>query len=635
MRRRFTVLLMTLILTATAAFATGATAAEPPEKDASATGTGGAATTVDADATAAAMEILDAGGNAIDAAVAGTAALGVTEPYSSGVGGGGFMVIYLADEGRVLTIDSRETAPMATTPDVYIDEETGEPFPFFERVNSGLGVGVPGTAMAWDTALRRYGTMSLDEVLAPATRIADEGFVIDETFAEQTAANAERFAQIVPTSELFLVDGQAPEVGSIFRNPELADLYRSIAERGVYDAFYTGEVARTIVDTVQSPPTTADATDPWRPGRMTTADLADYETRIRPPTMTDYRGFEIFGMGPPSSGGSTVGEALNIFESTSYTVTPATLIGNYLQSTRLAFADRNAYLGDPGYVDVPLDGLLSQEFADERAELVTRRVDFSEPAPPGDPFAFQDDPSVPLRPEPSAEVDTEGQSTTHMTVSDADGNVVAYTSTIEQTGGSGMTVDGYGFLLNNELTDFNAIAPHPNAPEAGKRPRSSISPTIVLRDGEPVVAVGTPGGSTIITTVAQILFHHLDLGVPLPEAIALPRFSQRNTTTTLAEPAFFSDPLLRRFVARPLERRGYNLSETEEIGAATGIAFLPDGRVQAAAEPIRRGGGAAAVQDPVGRGPAPEFEKASELYRNLDKRIERTLEVRPQVDAAK
>ena len=630
MRRNAFVLLVTMTLVATALLATGATAQDVGDKDPSAVGTGGAAATVDADATAAAMEVLDAGGNAVDAAVAGTAALGVTEPYSSGVGGGGFMVIYLADEGRTLTVDSRETAPAATTADVYIDPETNEPLPFFERVNSGLGVGVPGTPMAWDTVLDRYGTMSLAEVLQPAIRIADEGFTVDETFAEQTASNAERFAQISPTRELFLVDGEAPEVGSTFRNPQLADLYRLMAEQGVYDAFYTGQVAEAIVDTVQNPPTTDDATFPWRPGRMTTADLADYETRIRPPTRIDYRGYEILGMGPPSSGGSTVGEALNIFEATPTTVAPATLVGNFLQSTRLAFADRGAYLGDPEYVDVPLEGLLSQEFADERAEEVTFRVDFSEPAEPGDPFLFQDDPSVPLRPD-TATTDTEGQSTTHLTVSDADGNVVAYTSTIEQTGGSGMTVDGYGFLLNNELTDFDPVAPHPNAPEPGKRPRSSISPTIVLADGEPVLAVGTPGGSTIITTVAQILFHHLDLGVPLPEAIALPRFSQRNTTTTLAEPAFFTDPLLHRFITRPLERRGYNPQETDEIGAATGIAFLPDGRVHAAAEPVRRGGGAAAVQDPTGAAPTATLEGASAGDVRLGELLKRALELQQEV----
>lgn len=626
MKKPAAILVAALLLVAALATTTAASTVEQSAKVPSAIGTGGAVATVDADATAAALEILDAGGNAIDAAVAGTAALGVTEPYSSGVGGGGFMVIYLADEGRLLTIDSRETAPAAITPDVFIDAATGEPYPFFERVNSGLGVGVPGTPMAWHTALQRYGTMSLAEVLEPAIDLADDGFVVDATFASQTASNAERFAQIRPTTDLFLVDGAPPEVGSVFRNPDLAGLYRMMAEEGVYEAFYTGDVAQAIVNTVQDPPTVPDAAAPWRPGAMTTADLADYETRIRPPTTIDYRGYEIHGMGPPSSGGSTVGEALNILESTPSSVSPATLVGQFLQSTRLAFADRNAYLGDPEYVEVPLDGLLSQQFADARAEHISRRVDFSEPAEQGDPFLYQDDPSVPLRPddaddEDDAEgddADGEGESTTHLTVSDADGNVVAYTTTIEQTGGSGMTVEGYGFLLNNELTDFDPVTPHPNAPEPGKRPRSSISPTIVTQDGQPVLAVGTPGGSTIITTVAQVLFHHIDLGLPLPDAIALPRVSQRNTTTTLAEPAFFSQPLLERFVTRPLQNRGYSLTETEEIGAATGIAFLADDRVQAAAEPTRRGGGAAAVQHPDGV--TASSLGVDDLYRALQER---------------
>ncbi len=601
------------LLAALIAGALPVVAQEPPEKEAVARGSGGAVASVDADATAAGLEVLDAGGNAVDAAVAATAALGVTEPYSSGVGGGGFMVIYLADMDRVITIDGRETAPQAITSDLFIDPETGEPLPFFERVNSGLGVGVPGTALTWDTALRRYGTMSLAEVFQPAIEIAEDGFVVDETFSEQTADNAERFDDIATTADLFLVDGEAPEPGTVFTNPELADLYRMLAKEGIYDGFYRGPVAEAIVETVTDPPVVEGTERNWRPGEMALSDLADYEVRLRQPTVIEYDGLQIYGMPPPSSGGTTVGEALNIFEGTDQGVSSATLLGNFLQSTRLAFADRNAYLGDPEYVDVPVEGLLSEAFAAERREELSLRVDFGEPAEPGNPFAFQTDPSIPLVP------DTEGDSTTHLTVSDDHGNVVAYTTTIEQTGGSGMAVDGYGFLLNNELTDFNPEAPHPNVPEPGKRPRSSISPTIVLEDGEPVLAVGTPGGSTIITTVAQVLLYHLALGLDLPDAIAAPRMSQRNTTTTLAEPAWF-EPALRVFVTNRLQRRGYNLTETDELGAVTGIQFLEDGTVIAAAEPERRGGGAAAVQepddDPSASGQAAVIRKLRRSLRN-------------------
>jgi gamma-glutamyltranspeptidase/glutathione hydrolase len=262
----------------------------------------------------------------------------------------------------------------------------------------------------------------------------------------------------------------------------------------------------------------------------------------------------------------------------------------YIEASRLSFADRNAYLGDSDFVDVPLDGLLSDCFAAERRSLITASAATS-PVGAGDPLPCQGaTPGGTV----SASGSTEPGTTTHLTVSDEDGNVVSYTFTIESTGGNGMVVPGYGFLLNNELTDFNfSSTTHPNRVEGGKRPRSSMSPTIVLRDGEPVLAVGSPGGSTIITTVLQILVDRLDLGATLPEAIAAARATQRDTSTTLAEAGFLSAP-----EAAALTARGHVLVPTGEIGAATGIEFLDDGSVLAAAEPVRRGGGSAMVEHP-------------------------------------
>jgi gamma-glutamyltranspeptidase / glutathione hydrolase len=547
--------------------------------------------------------VLRAGGNAVDAAVAAAATLGVTEAYSAGIGGGGFLVAYLADRHRVVTIDGRETAPAAFEEDSFIDPATGEPIPFAERVTSGLGVGVPGTLATWQRALRHYGTMPLGKVLRPAIRVAERGFVVDQTFADQTATNAARFAAFPATAALYLPGGAPPAVGSRLRNPDLARTYRLLARRGTAP-FYRGRIARAIAATVQDPPVDPATTLNVRPGLMTAADLAAYRTLERPPTRVAYRGRQVYGMGPPSSGGSTVGEALNILEG--YDLAGegrVQALFHYLEASRLAFADRNRWVGDPDFVDVPLRGLLAQGFADERRCLIGERANLS-PVPPGDPFP----PFGPGCPQGGVTVASgaEGPSTTHLSVADRWGNVVSYTLTIEQTGGSGMVVPGYGFLLNNELTDFNPEplfegVPDPNLPAPGKRPRSSMSPTIVFRDGRPVLAVGSPGGATIITTVLQILMEHLDLGRSLPEAIAAPRVSQRNSDPGDAEPAFLASP-----EAAALQALGEQLRQVPataplppEIGAAAGIAFLGHGVLQAAAEPVRRGGGSALVVHPV------------------------------------
>ncbi|MBA3424996.1 MAG: gamma-glutamyltransferase [Rubrobacter sp.] len=562
-------------------------------KQPTATGTGGAVATVDQDASQVGMQVLKGGGNAVDAAVATAAALGVTEPYSCGIGGGGFMVVYDASSGSVSTIDSRETAPAAFQPDSFIDPATGEPIPFGERVTSGLGVGVPGTIRGWEQALGRFGSKPLSELLQPSIRLAASGFTVDQTYRQQTLDNINRFGDFTSTRETFLKKGNAPAVGSTFRNPDLAATYSRIADGGG-DAFYSGRTAQAIVDTVQNPPVVAGAgtTRNVRSGLMTTKDLADYRSLERAPTVSSYRGLQVYGMGPPSSGGSTVGEALNILEGYQMaTLDRDDALHYYLEASRYSFADRGAYLGDPGYVYVPLKGLLSDGFAAERRSLITETAAQS-PVAPGDPYPY-DGGSGTVSMKASTAV--EGPSTTHLTVSDKWGNIVAYTFTIEQTGGSAITVPGHGFILNNELTDFEATPGLANSPDGGKRPRSSISPTIVMRDGHPIVAVGSPGGSTIITTALQILVNHLDFGMPLPQAIAAPRASQRNTATTSAEPAFLNTSEATLLTSK----HGQSFTSTPEIGAATGIAFLPGRTVQAAAEPVRRGGGSALVENPA------------------------------------
>jgi gamma-glutamyltranspeptidase/glutathione hydrolase len=549
-------------------------------------GRGGAAATVDGVATRAAIRTLRQGGNAVDATVAAAAVLGVTEPFSCGIGGGGFMLIREPD-GEVTSFDSRETAPAAMTPDAFI--EGGTPLPFNAARYSGLSAGVPGTIAGWDEALERHGTLSLREAIRPAIDVARKGFVIDQTFFSQIEGNVPYFADVPSSKELFLdPDGTPRDVGTVLRNPDLARTYRAIARDG-RRAFYRGEIARDIVDAVRTPPTAAP-THTWRPGVMTLRDLRAYDAIERRPTRTSYRGLDVYSMAPPSSGGTTVGEALNILEGYDLASLSRTdALHRFLEASRLAFADRNAFVADPAYYDVPVGGLLSDDFAATRRALIDPARAATSPVAPGDPRAFDpsggDDAG-----QPAASV-TRAGTTTHLTVSDREGQVVSYTFTIESTGGNGIVVPGRGFLLNNELTDFNFDSTtHPNRVEGGKRPRSSMAPTIVDRDGAPLLAVGSPGGSTIITTVLEVLVKRLDLGATLPEAVAAPRASQRNTAATSAEPAFIASP-----EGQALAALGHAFTSTAEIGAVTGIEFLGGGRVLAAAEPARRGGGSARV----------------------------------------
>jgi gamma-glutamyltranspeptidase/glutathione hydrolase len=438
----------------------------------------------------------------------------------------------------------------------------------------------------WAEALERYGTMTLAQVLAPAIHVARHGFVIDQTFFDQTNANRDFFDDVPATAALFLdPDGTPRDVGTVFTNPDLAATYARIADVGA-KGFYDGPVANAVVETVQHPTVSPAANHVWRRGVMTMRDLNGYVAPERAPTHVKYRGVDVYSMGPPSSGGSTVGEALNILQGYDLSsLTRADALHYYLEASRYSFADRNAFLADPAYFDVPLAGLLSKDYAETRRALITGTAATS-PVPPGNPYPFNSG--------DAASTALQSETTTHLTTSDRQGNAVSYTYTIESTGGSGLVVPGFGFLLNNELTDFNFDSTtHPNRVEGGKRPRSSMSPTIVLKGRKPLLAVGSPGGSMIITTVLQILVDRLDLGLTLPQAIADPRASQRNTASTSAEPAFISRP-----EAAALGMRGHRFTATPEIGAATGIEFLKGRGVLAAAEPVRRGGGSAMVESP-------------------------------------
>lgn len=557
-------------------------------------GYGGAVTSVDRQATQVGINVLKAGGNAIDAAVATTAALGVTDPFSTGIGGGGFMMIYLKAKNQIVTLDGREEAPASADVNLFKDPDSpkGENLTFFpNRISNGAAVGVPGTLLTWSEALERYGTWKIEDALRPAINLANNGFKVDATFAAQVQANQERFSAFTATKALYLPSGKPPAVGSTFKNPDLAKSYQLIAAQGIR-TFYSGKLGNAIVETVQNPPTVAKP--PFRviPGGMTIADLGQYAVRSRIPVLANYRGHKIYGMGLPSSGGITNKEVMNIvagFKLSSLDRVKAW--HSIIEAERLAFADRNQFIGDPKYVNVPTTGLQSLRFAQTRRQLIGARA----PVPgfralPGNPFPFENDPTVSTTTvHPIVKINQpQDNSTTHVTVVDRVGNIVSYTSTIEFIGGSGMVVPGYGFLLNNELTDFELTPDHPNRPEPGKRPMSSMSPTIMFAPNGQIVAFGSPGGSTIITTVLGIAFNTIDFGLSLQKAIAAPRISQRNGGVTEVD-----NGLEKTALGSGLTALGHVLVPVPEIGAATGIAIAPNGYTIAVAEPVRRGGGSA------------------------------------------
>lgn len=611
-RRQLAAVTAVLALSVTGGAVTSPAFADPREikKEALATGYGGAVSTVDPEASAAAIEVLRDGGNAADAAVAAAATLGVTEPYSAGLGGGGYFVFYDAKTGKVGTIDGRETAPATMPTTAFVNPATGTFYTFAELVSSGVSVGVPGTPATWERALERWGTLDLDEALEPAINVANRGFVVDETFRQQTLDNKVRFSAFPATASLFLPGGDAPAVGSIFQSKDLAKTYRLLAKEGT-DAFYGGQLATEIAATVQAPPkdpawvppvTVPPTSIPALPGYLTTADLAAYRTLDQEPTHVEYRGYDVYGMAPSSSGGTTVGEALNILEPFNLgEMTKPDALHHYLEASALAFADRGKYLGDPAFVDVPTEALTNPLFGKERACAIDPGTAAIKPVPAGDVSDFNG--VCPVTPAAAAdEKDTENISTTNLTVADKWGNVVEYTLTIEQTGGSGIVVPGRGFLLNNELTDFSYTSTNPEDPnriEPGKRPRSSMSPTIILKDEKPFLALGSPGGSTIITTVLQTILNRVDLGMGILDSLAAPRASQRNTANVTAEPDFikaYGDALAP--YGHKLVPAGDAFTSAAEIGAATAIEFGPGKSMTAVAEPLRRGGGSAMVVKP-------------------------------------
>jgi gamma-glutamyltranspeptidase / glutathione hydrolase len=571
-----------------------------------ATGTGGAVASMDLDASRAGIDVLKRGGNAIDAAVATASTMGVTIPFVAGPGGGGFMVIYLARTHQVVTIDGRETCPAACTSTMFTDPATGKPLDYNYASDQPLSTGVPSMVSTWARALSLYGRKRLAFDLRPAIRVARRGFRVDFDFNQLEQSGLATLRAYTASRSLFLTKAGDPlPVGTLLRNPDLAKTYALLARYGP-SYLYDGPIGQAIVNADDHPALYPGTTLITLPGIMKMSDLRAYVARTQPPTRVRYRGLDVYGMAPPSSGGSTEGEALNILNGRNLAAEPrATALFHYLEASRLAYADRNAYVGDPRYVHVPLQGLLSPGFAATRRCLVHDTALMS-PLAPGDPFPpYHACTSGAAGQPPGAS--PEAHHTNNIVTVDKWGDIVAYTNTINFFGGSGMTVPGYGFLLNDEMTDFDFAPPtpgayDPNLPAGGKQPRSSMGPIIAFRDGKPVFSIGAAGGSTIITTVLQILINHVDFGMSLPAALAAPRVSQRNSPTSLAEPAFYNSPIRQKLTNEFGEQftlaTGPVLPLNHYPGDATALQVLGGGRARAIAEPVRLGGGSALAVHP-------------------------------------
>jgi gamma-glutamyltranspeptidase / glutathione hydrolase len=452
-------------------------------------------------------EVLEKGGNAIDAAVAVGFALAVTLPRAGNIGGGGFMLIHDARQNVNVAIDYRETAPAATTADVFLDADR-EADPAKSR-ESGLGVGVPGTVAGLSLALHRFGSgkFALAELVAPAVRLAREGIPVKDDLLDSLQRGQGRLARWPSTARIFLKpDGALPATGEMLVQPELAEVLEAIGREGPR-AFYVGPVADKIVASVRK-----------AGGLMTRRDLESYVPVIRDPVSGTYRGYEVVSMPPPSSGGVHLIEMLNILEGY-----PSSLMGSgapeglhlELEAMKLAYADRALLLGDSDTVDVPLDRLISKRHADE----LRRKIDEKRATP-----SREINPDITVPP---------GGNTTHFSIVDNAGNAVANTYSLNFNFGLGLVADGTGILLNNELDDFAAKAGAPNAfgllggaanaPGPGKRPLSSMTPTIVFNDDKPALVTGAPGGSRIITTVLQVILNTIDGHMQIGDAVSAPR----------------------------------------------------------------------------------------------------------------
>ncbi len=528
------------------------------------------------------VDILRAGGNAIDATVAVQMVLNVVEPQSSGIGGGSFILYYDAKAKHTFCIDGREETPAGARREDFLDEHGKT---LADPMTGGISAGVPGTVAAMWLAHSRWGKLPIAQVLAPAIRLAEGGIGVTPRLRVSIAAHHRRLLLFPSSKAAFLEDGRlVPEIGTVLRQPDLGRTLHLLAEQGP-KAFYTGEIAHDIVAAVRNAAV--------KPGHMSLGDLQAYRVIERQPTRFSYRGYEIVSMPPPSSGGIPLGLMPDILEPTKLQdLPPGSLEETDLLArvSNTAFADRNAYLGDQDWSpEIPMSALLDRQYIGSRRAVASKAAP-GQLVPPGT--------LATTGTRPGAGSKTEGRNTTHFSIIDADRNVVSCTTTIENGMGCGLVVPGRGFLLNNQLTDFDLDRTEgPNALDAsrrerkgvgGKRPRSSMTPVIVFKDGQPHLTAGSPGGPLIIGVVGQILVNVLDHGMDMQQAINAPRINSRNGPISV-EVLHPHCAELQQALKAPgwsIER----LSPGYEVwGGAHGIRIRPDGQLEGGADPRREG----------------------------------------------
>lgn len=503
------------------------------------------------------VDIMKKGGNAIDAAVATAFALGVVEPNASGIGGGGFMLIRFAKTGEEVFLDFREVAPGKATPDMYKLDDKGKVVNN-ESVIGGKSVAVPGDVAGLLMALEKYGTMSREEVMQPAIDLAENGFKVTKNFSNMIKDNFDNINKFEATKAIYLKDGLPFEEGDTITNKDLSNTLKIIAKEGK-DAFYKGKIAESIVNEVQK-----------QGGIITLEDLTKYEVKVRKPVKGTYKGYEIVSAPPSSSGGAHVIQLLNIMENydlKSMGVNTEQSLHAWSEASKLIFADRGKYMADTDFVKVPLAGLTSKDYAKELYEKIDKDK-ATQKVEAGNPNKY------------------ESGSTTHYSIMDKEGNMVAVTKTINHFFGSCVAVPGTGILLNDEMDDFDFKPGLSNSIEPGKKPLSSMTPTLILKDGKPFMTIGSPGATRIIPTVAQVISNIVDHGMDIQEAINTPRMYDKDGKLSL-------EGGIDEKVIEGLKNKGHEVDIKGEydlfFGGVQGVMMESSGELHGGADPRRDG----------------------------------------------
>jgi gamma-glutamyltranspeptidase/glutathione hydrolase len=514
-------------------------------------------------AAAAGLDMLKRGGNAVDAAVATAFALNAAEPFASGLGGGGFMVIYLARTKKVTIVNFREKAPAAATPTMFTEKGDRQDEWRQER---GTAVGVPGMLAGWNYALKKYGTRSLTQAAAWAIEIAETGFPVSATFSQIDKDEYEKLLKNAGESSRYLNGGIPFEPGEVFKNPELAATLRLICAKGP-DEFYKGEIAKKIIAAVRA-----------KDGIMTLEDLAAYQPVEVDPIKGTYRGYTIYTLPPPGTGGLHIIQLLNVAEGWPLKewgpATPAS-IHHLSEAMRFIFADKDRYDGDPDFVSIPVGLLTSKDYAQEiRNKIGADRV-------AGQYSTAKSDP-----------VQEKKENTTHVGVIDDEGNIVALTQSINDFFGTGIVPEGTGFLLNDHMADFSTDPDSPNAPRPNRRPVSNMGPLIMFKDGKPFLSLGSPGGARIFPSLVQIIINIVDFGMSLDEAIEAPRFFTYSSGGK-AQPIAV-EPRISKATLQALEKLGHKITLKDPydkyFGGAQGLMILRGGKLIHGGADSRRDG---------------------------------------------